>query len=53
MKFGLAVGAFALASSSADAAFVVTLARGVYTVVGSAADGTSTGVVLVEIYVVP
>ncbi len=47
------VGAFALADGSKDASSVVTLEPGVYTVVGSAADGTSTGVVLVEVYVVP
>jgi hypothetical protein len=46
------VGAFALADGSADAAFVVTLPPGLYTVVGGAADGASTGVVLVEVYVV-
>jgi sugar lactone lactonase YvrE len=46
------VGAFPLASGSRDAAFVVTLPPGVYTVVGSSADGTSSGIVLVEIYVV-
>jgi hypothetical protein len=32
---------------------VVTLDSGVYTVIGSAANGTSTGVILVEVYVVP
>ena len=46
------VGAFALTAGSADAALVVAT-PGVYTVVGSSADGTSTGVVLIEIYVVP
>ena len=46
------VGAFALAAGSQDAAFVVTLAPGVYTAVGRSADGASGGVVLVEIYVV-
>jgi hypothetical protein len=46
------LGAFALDEGSTDAAFVVTLAPGTYTVVGSAADGTSTGVILVEVYVV-
>jgi hypothetical protein len=46
------VSAFPLAAGSADAAFVVTLPPGLYTVIGSAADGTSTGVVLVEVYVV-
>lgn len=47
------LGAFALDDGSADAAFVVTLEPGVYTVVGSSADGVGTGVVLVEVYVVP
>lgn len=47
------LGAFALAEGSKDAAFVVTLPPGGYTVVGSATDGTSTGVALVEVYVVP
>jgi hypothetical protein len=44
--------AFALDPGSADAAIVATLQPGVYTVVGSSADGTSSGVVLVEVYVV-
>jgi hypothetical protein len=47
------IGAFALADGSKDAAFVVTLQPGAYTVIGSAADGVSTGVVLVEVYAVP
>ncbi len=47
------IGAFALAANSKDAAFVVTLNPGPYTVVGSSADGKGTGVVLVEVYVVP
>jgi len=47
-----AVYAFGLEEGSADAAFVVTLQPGIYTVVGSAADGTSTGVALVEVYLV-
>ncbi len=47
------MSAFALATGSKDAALVVTLAPGVYTVHGAAADGTSTGVILVEVYVVP
>jgi hypothetical protein len=47
------IGAFELASGSADAALVVTLEPGSYTVIGSAADGVSTGVIIVEIYVVP
>jgi hypothetical protein len=47
------VGAFALPAGSLDAALVVTVAPGSYTVVGSSSDGIATGVVLVEIYVVP
>jgi endo-1,4-beta-xylanase len=47
-----AVGAFALQAGSADAAFVITLQPGLYTVVGSAANGVDTGVILVEVYVV-
>jgi hypothetical protein len=47
------VFAFALAAGSADAAFVVTLQPGSYTVVGSSAVDGGTGVVLVEIYVIP
>jgi hypothetical protein len=47
------VFAFALAAGSKDAAFVVTLNPGVYTVVGSSAVAGGTGVVLVEVYVVP
>ncbi len=46
------VSAFSLADGSKDAAFVVTLPPGVYTVIGSSADGVGTGVVLVEVYVV-
>lgn len=46
------VFAFDLQPGSADAAVVVTLEPGVYTVVGSAADGVSSGVVIVEVYVV-
>jgi hypothetical protein len=49
----IAVSAFALAPGSADAAFVVTLQPGAYTVVGSSAIAGGTGVVLVEVYVVP
>ena len=45
--------AFPLAAGSADAAFVVTLQPGTYTVVGSSATPGGTGVVLVEVYVVP
>jgi uncharacterized delta-60 repeat protein len=47
------VFAFPLAAGSRDAAIVATLEPGVYTVHGAAADGVSTGVVLVEVYVVP
>jgi hypothetical protein len=47
------VSAFPLDEDGADAAFVVTLPPGVYTVVGSSADGSSTGVILIEVYVVP
>ncbi|MGH8018018.1 MAG: hypothetical protein ACREIA_06960 [Opitutaceae bacterium] len=43
-------GAFDLAADSADAAFVVTLPPGVYTMHGQSADGVETGVVLVEVY---
>jgi len=46
------VEAFALEAGSRDAAFVVTLAPGVYTVVGRSADGASGGIVLTEVYVV-
>jgi hypothetical protein len=46
------VFAFALPDGSADAALVATLVPGIYTVVASAADGVSTGVVIVEVYVV-
>jgi hypothetical protein len=44
--------AFSLGAGSKDAAFVITLPPGPYTMIGSAADGVSTGVVLVEVYVV-
>lgn len=47
------VSAFPLAPGSGDAAFVVTLQPGVYTVVGSSAIAGATGVVLVEVYAVP
>jgi hypothetical protein len=47
------VFAFPLTASSKDAAFVVTLQPGTYTVVGSSAVADATGVVLVEVYVVP
>ena len=46
------VGAFALANGSKDAAVVVTLPPGAYTVQASGA-GNTTGTALVEIYVVP
>lgn len=47
------VSAFTLAAGSADAAIVITLSPGVYSVVGSAADLVSTGVAIVEVYAVP
>jgi hypothetical protein len=47
------VFAFPLNAGSADAAFVVTLPPGTYTVVGSSATPGGTGVVLVEVYLVP
>jgi hypothetical protein len=43
-------GAFALTSGSRDAALIVTLAPGAYTVQITAADGTATGSALIEIY---
>jgi hypothetical protein len=46
------VFAFPLTAGSADAAFVVTLPPGGYTIVGSSATPGGTGVVLVELYVV-
>ena len=46
------VGAFALAPDSRDAALLVTLEPGNYTVQVSGAGGT-TGVALVEVYEVP
>ena len=45
------VGAFALPEGSADAAFVVTLPPGAYTIKASGVGG-GTGVALVEVYVV-
>jgi hypothetical protein len=52
-----AVGAFPLAAGSRDAAFVVTLRPGAYTVqvTGKSGTGTAeaTGIVLVEVYVMP
>jgi len=47
------VGAFALTPGGRDAALVLALAPGVYTIHGASADGTSTGVILVEVYLVP
>jgi hypothetical protein len=47
------LGAFALPTGSADAAFVLTLAPGAYTIVGSSADGVSSGIILVEVYLAP
>lgn len=47
------VQAFALTAGSTDAALVTTLQPGAYTVVGESAVPGSTGVVLVELYVVP
>ncbi|MBE2213569.1 MAG: immunoglobulin domain-containing protein [Opitutaceae bacterium] len=46
------VSAFSLSAGSADAAFVVTLPPGAYTVQASGVGGT-TGVALVEVYLVP
>jgi hypothetical protein len=46
------VGAFALPASSRDAALLVTLQPGSYTVQVSGVGGT-TGVALVEVYEVP
>ena len=46
-------GAFALPAASKDAAMIVTLAPGAYTAQVSAADGTASGVALVEIYEIP
>jgi hypothetical protein len=45
------VGAFPLEPGSADAAFVITLAPGIYTIHASGADG-GTGLALVELYLV-
>lgn len=46
------VGAFALASGSKDAALLLTLEPGAYTLQASGANG-STGVALVEVYLLP
>jgi hypothetical protein len=45
------VGAFALASGSRDAALLVTLGQGLYTVILDGAAG-ETGIALFEIYVI-
>lgn len=47
-----AIGAFALPEASRDAAFVITLPPGVYTVQAGGVNGSS-GVALVEVYLVP
>jgi len=47
-----AVNAFRLTDGSADAAFVVTLPPGAYTVQATGKDG-ATGIALVEVYLVP
>ncbi|BET66591.1 hypothetical protein ASA1KI_15090 [Opitutales bacterium ASA1] len=49
---GTEVGAYPLAAGSKDAAFVVTLPPGVYTV-NARGKGGATGVALVEVYLVP
>lgn len=49
----LQVGAHPLPAGSKDAAFVVTLPSGNYTVQATASNGTSTGIALVEVYEVP
>jgi hypothetical protein len=46
------LGAFPLVNGSKDAAFVVTLPPGAYTVQATGSGGT-TGTTLVEVYVVP
>ncbi|MCX6956571.1 MAG: hypothetical protein NTV51_30945, partial [Verrucomicrobia bacterium] len=46
-------GAFTLTSGSKDAAVILTLAPGNYTAQVAGADGTATGVALVEIYELP
>ena len=45
-------GAFAFEPNSKDAAFLVTLAPGLYTAIASSAD-SSTGIALVEVYELP
>ena len=47
------VGAFALTAGSRDAALLVTLKPGSYTAQVKAAQVTSSGVALIEIYEVP
>lgn len=47
------MGAFDLMPDSLDAALVVTLGPGVYTVVGSSAVPDESGVILVEVYALP
>ena len=47
--FGASVGAFALASGSKDAALLLALSPGTYTVEVSGA-GTASGIALVEVY---
>lgn len=46
----LQIGAYPLPGGSKDASFVVTLPSGNYTVQATAANGTSTGIALVEVY---
>jgi hypothetical protein len=46
------VGAFPLASGSADSAAVISLAPGAYTMQASGAGGT-TGIALAEVYEIP
>jgi hypothetical protein len=47
-----ATGAFALAAGSADAAMVVTLDPGLYTVIGEAVDDDDVGEILIEAYLI-
>ncbi len=47
------MGAFDLMPDSLDAALVVTLGPGVYTVIGSSAIPEESGVILVEVYALP
>jgi hypothetical protein len=48
-----ATGAFSFATGSADAAMLVTLPPGTYTVILSGATTSTTGVGLIEVYEVP